>query len=471
MNYKYPLSVYKAAVDTVPAYKNFLIEKCGGKIPEVTSIEDFYNLPFIDKSSYIQAYPIEDLCLNGTLHGKHLISTSSGSSGKYQYWPIRPETEKEYAAMVYNELNETCKISQKSTLVILGLMMGGNLSGALFAYALRAAAIENENFTLMTPGLDEQATIEFIKQFSPKYEQTIIYSYPATAKNIIESAAEQGIEIKKHNILLKLIGDSYSEQFRDNINELLGYPYGYLESVSAGYGATDFRAVGKENHLCTAIRRLLYENSRIKEVIGVDDVPTICQLNINSVFVEAVEEELIITQKNAIPLVRYKSNDSGGIILFNDMIERLKSYSLDPFKKLKEFGLNSDNISENPFVFVTGRRDGLVFNGAKIKTENIKAVFEKNPYLAERVTGEFQIKKIVDNEEQYIELSIIPKPGTENLNKDEIAITFASDLAKIQKGLYAKLFEADRQKVLPRIRFVKRQDIETLSGFKIKYLG
>ena len=118
-----PIDVYRLAVERVPAYRRFLEETCGS-IPVVDDMEAFRRLPCMDKAGYIQAWPLVERCLDGTLHGKHVIMHSSGSSGKYTYWPCMPEVEKAYWQSVHEELDANYEISSKPTLLVLGRAHG-----------------------------------------------------------------------------------------------------------------------------------------------------------------------------------------------------------------------------------------------------------------------------------------------------------------------------------------------------------
>lgn len=145
-----PIETYRIAADRVPAYRRFLEDRCGS-VPEVRDLEDFRKLPFMDKPGYVAAYPLEDRCLDGTLKGKHLLAHSSGSSGRHTPWPMLPELEKGYWQRTYDELERNYRIRSRSTLVILGVLMG-NSAGRCSAYALRAVGIETGEITPVTPG-------------------------------------------------------------------------------------------------------------------------------------------------------------------------------------------------------------------------------------------------------------------------------------------------------------------------------
>ncbi len=467
-----PVEVYRTAVERVPAYRSFLETQCG-TLPELSGMDDFARLPCMDKGSYIQAYPLAERCLDGTLHGKHVIMHSSGSSGKHTYWPCLPEQEKAYWKAVYQELDANYGISRKPTLLILGVLMGGNMSGALFAYALRAIGIETGCTTLVTPGRDEDACVETIASFSSSFEQTILYSYPATAKNILEKAAQRGLPLEQYGIRLRLLGEGYSEMFRDQINKLLSYPFGALDTINSGYGATDFRSAGRESLLCIAIKRLLYEQNRTQEILGVDQIPTICQYDPEQIYIESIEGELVMTRHNAVPLIRYRSGDTGMLMTCDEMLQKMADHGLDPLALLEERGANRAAITRQPFIMVHGRKDGgITFYGAKIDIAKIKAVLEETDELRSQLTGEFQVRKAEDDRlRPILELALVPRHDAGKIEGSVIASIFAEALAKMQGGIYADLLQKDREAALPRIRFVKREEIMTPSSFKIKYMA
>lgn len=466
-----PLDVYATAVARVPAYWCFLQEQYG-TVPEIPDMETFATLPLMDKTNYIRPYPLTDRCLDGTLKGKHMIAHSSGSSGKHLYWPILREVEQGYWQRTLEELEQKYAVSRTSTLVVLGLLMGGNLSGALFAYVFRAIGIETGCITLLTPGRDEAECVEVLGEFAPHFEQTILFSYGATGKNIIETAIARGIPVKDLRIKLRLIGEGYSETFRDRMNELLGYPYGDLTSVSSGYGATDFRSAGKETLLCVAIKRLLAERNLLGDVFGFETMPTICQYSPSDIFIESVEGELVMTRHNAVPLVRYRSGDAGFVLEYEAMMDTMARHGLDPHALLAERGFDPDSASRQPFVLVSGRNDGLTFFGAKIFVTKIKTIFEETPYLSERVTGEFQMRR-VENEhgDPRLEIAVVPRPEAPDLDAGAIADAVARGLLERQGGIYPELMAKDPDAATPRIRFVRREEIMTPASFKIRYLA
>ncbi len=471
MNNNYALRVFENSIKRVPAYGKFLEQELGC-IPEVKSIDDFYRLPFMSKANYINAFPLAERCEDGTLHGKHSLYHSSGSTGKFTYWLANRETEANYWQNLLNTLDRNFQIRRKQTLAIVSFTLGGSLSGILFAWALRQIGLETGMMTVATPGMDEEATAETIIEFSHRFEQTIIYSYPASAKNIIEYAAKKCPDISKYNIKLMLVGDAFSENFRDSMNKLLGYPYGYPGSISSGYGATDFRAAGTETVLCTVIRRFMHENSKVREVLGVDTIPSLCQINTASIFMEVVDNEIVVTQNNAVPLVRYKTSDRGGLVGYDQMISRLAALGFDPVQKATGWGYDPSTLSREPFVYIQGRKEGSIsFRGKLIYIESVKRVIEDDDVLSKLLTGEFQMSVTEDeHQEAFLELAIVPKPGVEIKDLNGLSVTFAEGFARTTGGIYAGLLERKHPAAFPRLRVVSRDQIATSSGLKIKYI-
>lgn len=471
MNNDYALRVFRNAVSRVPAYVKFL-EKELGAIPEVESIDDFYRLPFMTKSNYINAYPLKERCEDGTIHGKHSLYHSSGSTGRYTYWLANRETEANYWQNLLNTLDKSYQIRSKQTLAIVSFMLGGSLSGVLFAWALRQIGLETGMMTVATPGMNEEATVNDIIEFSPHFEQTILFSYPATAKNIIEFAAERCPDLAKYNIKMKLVGDSFSENFRDNMNRLLGYPYGYPGSLSSGYGATDFRAAGVETVLCTVIRRFMHENGNVKQVLGIDAIPSVCQVTNPSIYLEEIDNEIVVTQNNAVPIVRYKSSDRGGLIGYDDMISRLAALGFDPEKKVIDWGYDPKILTREPFVYIQGRKEGSIgFRGMTLYIESIKRVIESDEVLAELLTGEFQMSVFEDeHSEAFLELAMVPKPGVELHDLDDLSKRFGHGIARNRGGIAADLVARNHPAAFPILRVVQRDAIKTASGLKIKYI-
>ncbi|MEI8192157.1 MAG: hypothetical protein WCI75_20825, partial [candidate division NC10 bacterium] len=273
-----PIAVYKTAMTRVPGYRKFLME-AAGRVPEVASLEDFRKLPFTDKKEYLTKYPLEEICLDGTLRGKHMICRSSGTTQKPFYWPQLPEQERETPQWFYAGLDEAIGVSEKPTLAVVALALGSWISGELSTWALRSASLDKKNLTLITPGLNVDEVVTILERFCAQYEQTLILSYPPFAKTIVDSALAKGLPVKSYNLRFRLVGEGYTEHFRDYMAERLGHTERDVSAIWAGYASTDFGRVGTETPLSIMARRMVFRKGLARQVFGKDEMPSLCQFN------------------------------------------------------------------------------------------------------------------------------------------------------------------------------------------------
>jgi phenylacetate-CoA ligase len=80
------LALFHRCLAEVPAYRRFL-EARGLNPAEIISIKAFQQLPLMGKANYMQAYPLPERCLGGSLKGSDRVAVSSGSTGQPTFWP------------------------------------------------------------------------------------------------------------------------------------------------------------------------------------------------------------------------------------------------------------------------------------------------------------------------------------------------------------------------------------------------
>ena len=457
---------YSMAIERVPAYRTYLEERYG-TLPDVSSQEDFSRLPLTSKGEYIKAFPLEDLCLDGTLRGKHVLCRSSGTKGKPFFWPQLPEQERYVAEWLYSDLDETFHISQNPVFAVVSLALGSWISGELTSWGLRNLGIQKGGLTLVTPGLDLDEAVDMLESFAGKFSGTVLYSYPPFARIILEKAAARKLPLESFRMGLRLAGEGYSEGYRSRLNRLMGYHEGDLHSIASGYGSTDFGSLGKETPLCIAIRRILYEEGLAKEVLGRGEIPSLCQYDPSAFFVELHEEELVVSKYQAVPLLRYRTGDRVTLMPYVEMIQRLKDAGADPLALLAERGGDLAKVRELPFILVWGRIDGgITFYGANILVEQIREIIEEQRDFAACCSGQFKIRKGEDaHNDPVLEILLEPRPETRG---DEIALAelLASCLEETSAD-YAAIRKTQGEKALPRLRFVPGDEL--FGGTKFKY--
>src|SRR3954469_1390468 len=77
-------AAFMNAASRVPAYQTLLAES--GIIPDrIRTFEDFERVPVLEKSNTFSRFPIDQLCVDGTLGQLGSVLTSSGHSGVFAF--------------------------------------------------------------------------------------------------------------------------------------------------------------------------------------------------------------------------------------------------------------------------------------------------------------------------------------------------------------------------------------------------
>lgn len=443
-----PVSFYNEAIKRVPAYRKFLEAELGS-IPTVKSLDDFHQIPKMDKSSYIMQHSVDDLCMDGDSSCAHLWLRSSGTSNKPFFWPRRYEDEINFPKGMHALFKDYVAPEEQPTLVVVGLALGPWGTGMQSSFAFRTLAQKIPGFAVVSPGLQNQSILEVLEQLSPKYKRTLLMSYPPFAKIILEEAEESGIDIKSLNIHCMVGGEGITESYRERMWKLLGYTEKDLNSVWSLYGSTDFANVGFENVLTIAIRRYLAQNNLSNQIFGEPDLPMLFQRVPSNTYFENIDGELVVSRIQGIPLIRYRSGDHIRFIEKDDLLQKLKDSGFDAEQHVRNCGLPVPEF-KTPFVALYGRIDQTIFfYGANIGVEQVKAALN-TPVMEPFFNGRFFIKSIEDDfGNPQIEVSLEENEALKSINLNEVSDKFAVELAKVQSEF------REVRKLHPNLKHVK----------------
>jgi phenylacetate-CoA ligase len=134
--------LFKQASKNVPAYRHFL-KKHNINSTSVKSISDLANVPPTTKENYITKYSIRDRCWFGNHLNSDMISTSSGTTGKPNYWPRDLLTEINGAYQHEFVLNNVLLINRQKILFINGFAMGNWIAGTFTQACIRLLSLKN----------------------------------------------------------------------------------------------------------------------------------------------------------------------------------------------------------------------------------------------------------------------------------------------------------------------------------------
>jgi phenylacetate-CoA ligase len=337
--------------------------------------EDLPELPLLDKKSYIDRFPLEELTIDGVFHGGYTVEKSSGHSGGTHYWFRTPEEDELFPQYLEYAFRQFYHIDQVSTLVIMGLALGTWTSGEKMAQALRqVAATGKYPLTIMSPGNDLEEILEIVEDISPNFFQTVIVGYPPFVKHVLDTGAERGIDWRAFNVKVGLGGEGYSEHWRSAVGDLIGVDTEKdLLAVSGGYGAADIgMTVGREYPLTVLIRRIALQDEALRNELFGHEIPNLFQYSPSGVFIEEVENELVFTVRSGIPLVRYNIHDRGGVLAFDHVMDVLADFGYDVATMLEDRGYTPGDLWRMPFFYCYGRSDGTVMlAGVNVYPESV----------------------------------------------------------------------------------------------------
>jgi phenylacetate-CoA ligase len=165
-----------------------------------------------------------------------------------------------------------------------------------------------------------------------------------------------------------VIGEYFSEGFREHVAERFGHPKDAPFCVFTGYGSADAGGLGDETEATIALRKFIFHRPELSQALfGTRDTPML--LNpMPGVELECIDGRIVVTKDLAIPLIRYDTGDAGGLLLR----ERLKDIA----------GLPAELIAALPetVLYVFGRAsDAIIFYGTNLMIQDINRHFLSLP--------------------------------------------------------------------------------------------
>jgi len=461
------LSLFHRCVAEVPAYRKFLQSR-GVNPEEVTSYPAFQELPLMGKADYMQAYPLPERCLGGSLRGSNRVAVSSGSTGKPTFWPRSASYELEVAVRFEQVFHDSFRAHERSTLAVVCFALG-NWVGGLFTTSC-CWHLANKGYPLMvaTPGNNKAEIFRVVRELAPHFEQTVLLGYPPFVKDVIDAGIAEGIDWASYSPKLVFAGEVFSEEWRSLMGQRTGSASPCFDSASL-YGTADGGVLGNETPLSIAIRRWLAEHPEAaRSLFGESRLPTLVQYDPSSRFFEMHYGTLVVSGENSVPLLRYHIADKGGVLSYDDMRAFLKGQGVD---SLCELGLDKDfQLRHLPFVYVFGRADFTVsYYGANIYPENVTVGLEQ-PEIIGWTSGKFvlETRETEDGDKElHITVELLPGFEPDDAMAPVIAASIRAQLLRLNSE-FANYTPADRQ--LPRISLRSFADAEYFPlGVKHRY--
>lgn len=466
---KQAFETFHFAAEHVPAYKDFL-KKNNVDSEKITKFEDFEKVPLTNKKNYLSKYPISQLLTNGSFNEMAAVTSSSGSSGTPFYWPRFPVQDFGAAKGFDLFLTNTFDLDKKRTLHVNCSGMGVWTAGDYISLLLKYLSYKYPNNTSVSPGIDMDTTVNLLKNLSPDFEQTIIYSYPPFVKDIVDNLPRK--LIKKCNFKLVVYGEPYTESWRAYMLKKIGSDFTTPHHISSVLGSAEGGLIGSETISCTVARVIAQKNRNIRiPLFNEPRVPSLIQYNPLAKYIEIVDSNIVLTNMGGLPLIRYDTRDYGSIITKEEISNILKEHlNIDFTKETTKY---KGIVTSMPYLYVFGRSDYTAsIYGVLIYPETVKDILATTPF-SKFLSGRFVMSTDEDQKSnQFLNIKCEARINVSRKDIDIINIekTFAYLLRKYSSE-YKKLLSSMGKKVYPKIKILNYGHPEYFSSKnKQKYI-
>lgn len=372
------LESFRRAAESVPAYQKVL-EEAGVNPKEIRTLADFSRLPILEKQNTFQRFPIEKLCVDGSLGRLGSVLTSSGHSGIFAFGLTAAEALPGTVEWIDDSLDALFQVRSKQTLLINCLPMG--------------VKVPTQACTLAETSVRPDVAVGLVKAFAPHFTQIILVGEAAFIKHLLELGNAAGVKWSELLIHVIVGEEPLAENARKYLERLLGLdlrqPQRGMVVSSMGVaelGLNLFSEAPPAGQLAL-LRRALHENPILRrEVLGARDwTPSLFTYDLRRIFVEFDEAaRLLLTTLDLrlrIPLVRYATGDRG------------QSLRIPPHLRsaIEEAGVSWELLERLPVVAIEGRGDHALAGTERVFPEAVKEGIYYEATLAELTTANFRL--------------------------------------------------------------------------------
>ena len=472
---KKALNTFHEAAEKVSAYKDFLKKNGIENHEKIQTIEDFKKyVPVTTKENYIFHYDLNERLLE-PYSNFFTLATTSGTTGEPVFWPRNSFQDKMtslYFEMMARNIWQTQK---KSTLVVVCFSLGNYIAGELNSWFWKDIALRNKGLlTVATPGSDLEGTLVVAKKFIDHYDQIIFGAYPYFFKLFLDTGEKNGINWKKYNIKFYYGGEGMSRDFRQNLINKFAKEPKELNNIVDVYGTADAGGISYGNCLTSLIQEFIVSNKNLQtKILGKErNVVSLTQLNTSAYFVEEKDENLIITFRGSVPLIRYNIQDIGGIVPFKKVLEIFREEGVDILNELKEKAPYFKPYAQ-PFLFVEGRESCISLDGANVFPTTIQDIIDKSSHFTS-----FKLSKKTDENGDWRFYVYLELKEDKNITQEE-EVKLKEDYKHLILNVlltrnhdFKRSYEDNSELCIPRIEIRKfgEDEFKLSKSGKVKFI-
>ncbi len=383
---------------TVKGYSRFLAEN------NISEVEKWEDIPITGKQNYLLTYPIGELIRENSFDRCFLIGSSSGfSKSGSVLWLKESQDEEEYLEKVKEIMIRDYGIDKKKTLIIVSLALGTWIGGMQLACTFRSIAGKMDGVVVATPGIDLKESAHIAKEFGKMFDQIVWITNPSSI-NILYSLLRDEKEFLKGNMFFAVVGEYFTENFREKTAEKFGHSRDNVIVVRTGYGSADTGDLGIESKETILLRKYLNRHPDISKKIFGDENPPMFFVKNNRTYMETIDGNLVVTKDQFVPLIRYNTKDTGSVI--NKKVFENTDIDKELYKNLPD-----------EILYVFGRvSDSIVFYGTNLN------IYDSGDFLngldeTYYYGGLYQVSKIEENDVEFLEFTIFVLEGKEELKE------------------------------------------------------
>lgn len=399
------LRLFHHAATRVPAYKDFLRTR-GVNPDRIQTLQDYAKLPPVDKDTYLKAYPLWSVCMDGVSEQSHIISVSSGSSGKPFFWPRGIAQELETTLTFEAWLKAFYDIGQKKTLFLDCFALGMYVGGIHTLTALMRIAQKGYPIVLTTPGNTIKDIIRIIEELEDDFDQILLAGYAPLMKDVVDVLVLHGRPNHAPPIRFLFSGEEISESWRNNLLQHIKASNPYATALN-GYGTADMNLIAHETPTSIYCKQKIEQDPLLRSsLIHSPREYTFAQYNPYLRFIEEESGELLISAATTIPLIRYAIHDRGGIHSYEKICLAVGAVTEESILQA-----TNQTVWKLPFLHVFGKSDQtIILYGANIYPEHIKQALETTE-LSTHCSGKFSMERLFIQDEPVFSLYLELKTG------------------------------------------------------------
>lgn len=397
-----------------PAYQSLIeetLKKAGKK--ELRDL-DWSEIPIITKRSFYAAHPWRDILPRDSYRDIYSVIRSSGTTdangaSRGFFWPQLRSQDVKMGPVLQAQIVENFQLAKRRTLVIIGLSLGSWAGGEQFSFMFKALALSTPlPLVVFSPGNQHLEILEIIEKAHEEFDQILIALCPSAIFYLERLAIERGTPLPMKKICFVVTGEPFTEELRSDLKARAGKEANELTMLSV-YGSADTGIIGFESAPLIQIRQLLSASPELAAKLGFTSasIPNLYHLQPNGGYFEVIQDELVITKWQGLPLLRYNLEDRVRMMAWNDLCLALAAE--DTARQAIWSGLAQLPLPD--VISVSGRSKGCVFLcGSNIFESMLQEVLMESSLRSES-TGAFVAWSEVVQGQQVLIWQIELKPG------------------------------------------------------------